>query len=144
MSHESAHSREQQPQRNLHNSQGFPQNAKCCKYSCKYTSCLSFCSTDLGHIFGNNVGNEFGIMMIRKKPHEPEYDYDLVHIHSLMIYSDLVEYNNVPLLRCFPFISKKNRRDFIITGQYTRTIKHSVTYRLDPCSKNFFIVYKLI
>ena len=24
------------------------------------TSGLAFCSTDLGHIFGNNVGNEFG------------------------------------------------------------------------------------
>ena len=25
---------------------------------------LAFCSTDLGHIFGNNVGNEFGVLMI--------------------------------------------------------------------------------
>ena len=24
---------------------------------------LEFCSTDLGHIFGNNVGNKFGVMM---------------------------------------------------------------------------------
>ena len=30
------------------------------------TSGLAFCSTDLGHIFGNNVGNEFGVLMIRK------------------------------------------------------------------------------
>ena len=27
---------------------------------------LAFCSTDLGHIFGNNVGNEFGVLMIGK------------------------------------------------------------------------------
>ena len=30
------------------------------------TSGLAFCSTDLGHIFGNNVGNEFGVLMIGK------------------------------------------------------------------------------
>ena len=33
------------------------------------TSGLAFCSTNLGHIFGNNVGNEFGVLMIRKGPH---------------------------------------------------------------------------
>ena len=71
---------------------------------------LAFCSTDLGHIFGNNVGNEFGVLMIAKGLHEPEFAYDVVRIQSLMIYSDPVEYNivgdtKVPLLRCFPFIS---------------------------------------
>ena len=59
------------------------------------TSGLAFCSTHLGHIFGNNVGNEFGVMMIGKDPHEPEFAYDIVRIHSLMIYSDLVVYNIV-------------------------------------------------
>ena len=34
------------------------------------SSCLAFCSTDLGHIFGNNVGNHFGVLMKRKGPHE--------------------------------------------------------------------------
>ena len=37
-----------------------------------YTSFLAFCSTDLGHIFGNNVGNKFGLLMIGKGPYEPE------------------------------------------------------------------------
>ena len=37
------------------------------------TSVLAFCSTDLGHIFGNNVGNEYGVLMIRKGPHESEF-----------------------------------------------------------------------
>ena len=59
------------------------------------TSGLAFCSTDLGHIFGNNVGNEFGVLMIGKGPHEPEFACDIVRIHSLMIYSDLVEYSIV-------------------------------------------------
>ena len=87
------------------------------------TSGLAFCSTDLGHIFGNNVGNEFGVLMIGKGPHEPEFAYDIVRIHSLMIYSDLVEYSidgdtEAPLLRCFPFISKLKGGDIITTGQY--------------------------
>ena len=87
------------------------------------TSGLAFCSTDLGHIFGNNVGNEIGVQMLGKGPHEPEFAYDIVRIHSLMIYSDLVEYNIVedtkaPVLRCFPFISKPQGEDTITTGQY--------------------------
>ena len=52
---------------------------------------LAFFSTDLGHIFGSNVGNEFGVMLRGKGPHKPEFDYDIVRIHSLMIYSDLTE-----------------------------------------------------
>ena len=59
------------------------------------TSGLAFCSTDLGHIFGNNMGKEFGVLMIGKGPQEPEFAYDIVRIHSLMIYINLVEYNIV-------------------------------------------------
>ena len=55
----------------------------------------AFCSTDLGHIFGNNVGNAVGVLMIGKGPHETEFAYDVVRIYSLMIYSDIVEYNIV-------------------------------------------------
>ena len=87
------------------------------------TSGIAFCSTDLGHIFGNNVGNQFGVLMKRKGPHEPQFAYDIVRIHSLMIYSDLVEYSivgdtKVPSLRCFPFISKLKGGGIITTGQY--------------------------
>ena len=88
----------------------------------KETSILAFCSTNLGHIFGHNVGNEFEVLMIEKGLHEPEFAYDIVRIHWLTIYSNLVEYNIVgdsktPLLRCFPFISKLKGAD-ITTGQY--------------------------
>ena len=84
---------------------------------------LAVCSTDLGHIFRNNVGNEFGVLMIGKGPHEPDFAYGIVRIHSLMIYSDLVEYSIVgdtkaPLLRCFPFISKLKGGDILTTEQY--------------------------
>ena len=87
------------------------------------TSGLALSSTNLGHIFGNNVGNEFGVLMIRKGPHENEFAYDNVRIHSLKIYSDLVDYNivgdtKVPLLRRFPFISQLKGGDIITTGQY--------------------------
>ena len=86
------------------------------------TSGLACSNTDSGHIFGNNVGNEFGVPMIGKSPHEPELAYDLVRIHSKTICSDIVEYNFVgdtkaPLLRCFPFISKLKGRDITSTGQ---------------------------
>ena len=91
------------------------------------SSGLAFCSTNLGHIFGNNVGNQFGVLMKRKGPHKPQFAYDIVRIHSLMIYSDLVEYSIVgdtkaPLLWCIPFISKLKGGDIITTGQY-RTIR---------------------
>ena len=87
------------------------------------TSGFAFCSTDLGHIFGNNAGNQFGVLMKGKVPHEPQFAYDIVRIRSLMIYSNLVEYSLVgdtkaPLLRCFPFISKLKGGDIITTGQY--------------------------
>ena len=67
--------------------------------------------------------NDLGKLMCGKGPHEPTVDYDIVPIHSLMIYTDIVEYNIVgdtkaPLLRCFPFKSKLKSGEMITTGQY--------------------------
>ena len=92
-------------------------------YLANKASGLAFFSTDLGHIFRSNVVNEFGEMLRGKGPHKPEFAYEIVRIHSLMIYTDLIEYNIVgdtkaPLLRCFPFISKLKSGDIITTGQY--------------------------
>ena len=106
------------------------------------TSGLAFCSTDLGHIFRNNVGNEFGVLMIGKGPHEPQFAY-IVRIHSLMIYSDLVEYSTVgdtkaPLLRCLPFISKLKGEDIITTGQYMNYQTFS-NLQFRPLLKNSFL-----
>ena len=61
--------------------------------------------------------------MLGKRPHKPLFAYDIVRIHSLMIYTDIVEYNVVgdtkaPSLRCFPFISNVKSGDVITTGQY--------------------------
>ena len=110
------------------------------------TSGLAFCSTNLRHIFGNNMGNQFGVLMIGKAPHEPQFAYDIVRIHSLMIYSDLVEYSIVgdkkaPLLRCFPFISKLKGGDFITTAQYMNYQTFS-NLQFRPLLKNsFHIIY---
>ena len=103
---------------------------------------LAFCSTDLGHIFGNIVGNHFRALMKRKGPHEPQFAYDIVRIHSLMIYSDLVEYNIVgdtktPLVRCFPFISKLKGGDIITTVQYMNC-QTFINLQFRPLLKNSF------
>ena len=107
-----------------------------------YSSSLAFCSTDWVHIFGNNVGNHFGLLMKLKGPHEPQSAYDIVCIHSLMIYSDIVKYNIVgdtkaPLLRCFPFISKLKGGDKITTGQYKNYQTFS-NLQFRPLLKNSF------
>ena len=86
-------------------------------------SALAFISTDLRHIFGIIVGIEFGVMLRGKRPHKLEFPYNIVRIHSLIIYNHLIEYNifgdgQVPLLRCFLFISKLKSGDIITTGQY--------------------------
>ena len=69
---------------------------------------LAFPSTDLGHIFGRNVGFEFGVILRGKTLTNQNLLTTLfaVRIHCLMIHTDLIEYNNVgdtkaPLLRCF-------------------------------------------
>ena len=85
-------------------------------------SSLAIFSTDFRHIFGGDVTNDLGIFMRGKGSHEPAFAYDLVRIHSLMIYTDIVEYNIVGdtkalLLRCSPFISKLKPGDIITTGQ---------------------------
>ena len=92
-------------------------------YLANERSGLAFFSTDLGHIFGSNVGNEFGVMLRGKGPDKPKFAYDIVRIHSLMINTDLIEYKIVgetkaPLLRCFHFISKLKPGDITTTGQY--------------------------
>ena len=92
-------------------------------YLANKRSVPAFFSTDLGHIFGSNVGNEFGVMLRGKGPHKPESAFDIVRIHSLMIYTDLILYNivgdtKVSLLRCFLFISQLKSGDIITSGQY--------------------------
>ena len=91
-------------------------------YLANEESSLAVFSTDLGHTFGGDVRNDLGILMRGKEPHEPTFAYDNVRTHSLMIYTDIVEYNFVgdttaPLLRSFPFISRHKSGDIITTGR---------------------------
>ena len=111
-------------------------------YLANEASALAFFSTHLGHIFGSNVGKEFGVMLRRKGPHKPEFAYDIVRIHSLMIHTDLIEYNIVgdpkaPLLRCFLFISKLKSGDIITTGQQMNYQTFS-NLQFRPLLKTFF------
>ena len=81
-------------------------------------------SADLSHIFGCDLEqNQTGVIMKGKGPYYPQYSYVIIRIHSLMIYSDIIEYKIVgdtktPSLRCIPFISKVKNGDIISTGQY--------------------------
>ena len=111
-------------------------------YLANERSGLEFFSTDLGHIFRKNVGNEFGVMLRGNGNHKPKFAYDIVRIHSLMIYTDLIEYiivgdTKAPLLRCFPFISKLKAGDIITTAQYMnyQTISN---LQFRPLLKNCF------
>ena len=93
-------------------------------YLANEESSLAIFSNELGHIFGD-VRIDSGILMRGKELHEPTFAYDIVGIHSLMIYTDIVEYKIVgdtkaPLLRCFPFISNLKSGDIITTGQYMK------------------------
>ena len=81
-------------------------------------------------------------MLRGKRPHKPEFGYDIVRIHSLMIYTDLIEYNIVgdtkaPLLRCFSFISKLKSGDIITTGQY-KNYQTFGNLQFRPLLKNSF------
>ena len=111
-------------------------------YPANEGSGFAFFSTDLGHIFGSNVDDDFGIMLRGKGPHKPEFAYDIVRIHSLMIYTALIEYNIVGdtkalLLCCFPFISKLKSGDIITTGHYMNYQTFS-NLQFRPLLKNFF------
>ena len=81
-------------------------------------------------------------MLRGERPHKPEFAYDIVRIHSPIIYTDLIEYNIVgdtkaPLLRCFPSISKRKSGDIITTGQYMNYQTFS-NLQFRPLLKNFF------
>ena len=53
-------------------------------------------SADLCHVFGcEEAVYGMGVFMSGAGPHFPKFPYDIVRIHTLTIYSDIVEYNNV-------------------------------------------------
>ena len=52
---------------------------------------LAFFSTSLGHFLGSNSGIEFEVMLRGNGPDKTRSGYDIVRIHFLMIYTDLIE-----------------------------------------------------
>ncbi len=82
------------------------------------TSVLNIVSEDLAHILG------FPALFLAfgKGPHKSMYAVDILRVHSLMIYTDIIQYGIVgdtkaSLLRCFPLMSKV-RNDSVYTNQY--------------------------
>ena len=102
---------------------------------------LAFFTTDLGHIFGINVGKEVGVMLRRKGSHKPDFAYGIVRIHSLVIYTGLIEYNiavdtKIPLLHCFTSISKLKAGDIKTIGQHLN-YQTFINLQLRPLLENF-------
>lgn len=68
---------------------------------------LNIISPDLAHI----LGFPLSFLVMGVGPHRSIYPVDILRVHSLMIYTDIIEYGIIgdtkaPLLRCFPFITK--------------------------------------
>ena len=102
---------------------------------------LAFISTDMGHMFGSNVGNDFEVILKRKGPHKPEFAYDIARIHPHDIH-------RLDSLQCRPrhigsfaallsFSSKLKSGDLITAGQYMnyQTISN---LQFRPLHKNSF------
>ena len=48
-------------------------------------------SAGLSHIFGCDLEqNQTRVIMKGKRRHYPQYSYDIIRIHSLMVYSDFI------------------------------------------------------
>ena len=98
-------------------------------------------SAYLSHIFGCDLKqNQTGVIMKGKGPHYPRYSYKI--IHSLINYSDIIEYNiagntKTPVLRCIPFISKVKNGDIISTVQYM-TYQSFTNLKFKKLLKNSF------
>ena len=60
-------------------------------YLANEESSLANCSTNLGHIVGGDVRTDLGLLIRGKCLHKPAFVYNIVRIHSLMIYTDIVE-----------------------------------------------------
>ena len=92
-------------------------------YPANEESGLEIFSTDLGYVFGCNVGLELVVILRGKRTHKPQFSYELVHTHSLLINTDLNDYKivgdrNTLSLRCFSFTSNLKAGYNIISKQY--------------------------
>ena len=61
-------------------------------------------------------------MLRGKEPHQPDFAYDLVRIHSVAIYTHLIDFilagnTKAPLLHYYPVFSGLKLRDVLTFGQ---------------------------
>ena len=87
-------------------------------------------SADLSHIFGCDLEqNQTRVITKGKGPHYPQHFYDIIRIHSLMIYSDIIEYNTVcdsfTSLYSFHFQDEKLRDNICRTVHELSTLYES-------------------
>ena len=98
---------------------------------------LVFASQDLCSILGFSQSVWFS----SKGPHGSEFPIDILRFHSVMVYTDIVEFSIIgdtkaPILRCFPFINKIQRDSISVTKysnyvsfdnlQFRRLLKNSI------------------
>ena len=99
---------------------------------------LHFLKTDLGHVFGRNVFNEIGVVFRGEELDKPKFAYDVVRRRSLMVYTNLIEYNLVgvtkaPLQCYFLSFSKLRAGDIMTTGRHVNYKTFSnLLFRLKP------------
>ena len=98
---------------------------------------LVFASQDLCSILGFSQSVWFS----SKGPHRSEFPIDVLRFHSVMVYTDIVEFSIIgdtiaPILRCFPFNNKIQRDSISVTKysnyvsfdnlQFRRLLKNSI------------------
>ena len=91
---------------------------------------LVFASQDLCSILGFSQSVWFS----SKRPHRSEFPIDILRFHSVMVYTDIVEFSIIgdtkaPILRCSPFINKI-QRDAISVTEYSNHVSfHNLQFR---------------
>ena len=75
-------------------------------------SALNIMSGDISHI----LGFPMSVLLIGEGPHYSNFPVDILRIHSVQVYTDIIEYSIIgdtmaPVLRCFPFVTKMKRNE---------------------------------
>ena len=105
-------------------------------------SALNIISPDIAHI----LGFPMSFLLWGEGPHVSTFPVDILRVHSIMVYTDLIEYGIIgdtkaPILRCFPFISRI-QNDSISTKQFMHYETFS-TLQFKKLLKNSFHSIKI-
>ena len=99
---------------------------------------LNIISLDLAQI----LGFPMSVLLMGVGPHKSHFPVDILRLHSVMIYTDIIEYGIIgdttaPLLRCFPLIAKLRNGDEIESKQYMN-YQTFITLQFEKRLKNNF------